>query len=808
MLFHDRDADGIRDAGEEGLGGRTIFIDRNGNGSLDPDEASTITAADGQYSFSGLGPGIVRVADVAEPGWTRTSPATSLRVTSGFERSDFGLGTVRTASISGVKFEDLDGDGMRDEGELGLAGWTIFLDLNGDGILQPSEPSVLTGEDGTYRFVGLLPGTYIVAEVQRAGWVQTTPTGSGAGSGPLVTLAGSTVELTMEGCTCGGSWAVPVGSGLADLGAISTRSARELTGLSAALADPRFSRLSGAGVRTVLIDTGIDLDHPFFGPDRDGDGVADRIVFHWDFADDDADASDLPKGHGSHVASLIAGEDARYLGVAPGTELIVLKVFSDTGRGTFGNVEKALQWVIANAEAWNIGVVNLSLGDNGNWNAALSRYGLGDEFAVLAGLDVITVAASGNFYNQYNTLGVAYPAADPAVLAVGAVWTGDFGGPFTIATGATDFSTGVDRIAAFTQRSDTMLDILAPGARFNGANARGGVQTMQGTSQAAGFVSGAAALAQQLAQEVLGRRLNAAEFAALLQRSADWVVDGDDEHDNVRNTGLSFPRIQFVRLFEEIVSFRSLPSGGPGVEDGGGAVVVRPQEAAAAGVHTVSVASGANAVGYVFGNFRRAEIGGVVFEDGDLDGVRDPGETGLAGRIVFVDVNGNGLRDPDEAFAETAADGSFSLGAFGPGAINIRQVLPDGWFATTPQPATVAPTSGAAIVLILGATPNRPPVAVSDHVTLLAESETVLDVLANDSDPDGDPLTILSLPPRTEAGAVLRLEARKVVVDPRGVAAFRALPAGAEATDAFDYVIGDGRGGHGRRSGTACGSGS
>jgi subtilisin family serine protease len=63
-------------------------------------------------------------------------------------------------------------------------------------------------------------------------------------------------------------------------------------------------------VSVVVIDTGLDLNHPFFGPDADGDGVADRIVFHYDFADRNADARDL-SGHGSHVTSIIASQDAR-----------------------------------------------------------------------------------------------------------------------------------------------------------------------------------------------------------------------------------------------------------------------------------------------------------------------------------------------------------------------------------------------------------------------------------------------------------------------------------------------------------------
>ena len=68
--------------------------------------------------------------------------------------------------------------------------------------------------------------------------------------------------------------------------------------------DPRFAGIDGSGFATVILDTGIDLDHPYFGPDGDSDGVADRIVYHYDFANGDADASDY-HGHGSNVSSIV-----------------------------------------------------------------------------------------------------------------------------------------------------------------------------------------------------------------------------------------------------------------------------------------------------------------------------------------------------------------------------------------------------------------------------------------------------------------------------------------------------------------------
>ena len=119
---------------------------------------------------------------------------------------------------------------------------------------------------------------------------------------------------------------MPGGTDTVDLGSLAIQSALAETGVTAARQDPRFANLDGSGVTTVVIDTGIDLDHPFFGPDANGDGIDDRIMFQYDFADGDPNASDVA-GHGSHVASLIGSQDSAYPGVAPGTDLIALKVF-------------------------------------------------------------------------------------------------------------------------------------------------------------------------------------------------------------------------------------------------------------------------------------------------------------------------------------------------------------------------------------------------------------------------------------------------------------------------------------------------
>lgn len=82
------------------------------------------------------------------------------------------------AVVSGMKWNDMNGNGLRDSGEPGLANWTIWIDLNGNGMNDPGE-STLTNMNGQFFLFGLQPGTYTVYEELQSGWIQTYPGGTG-----------------------------------------------------------------------------------------------------------------------------------------------------------------------------------------------------------------------------------------------------------------------------------------------------------------------------------------------------------------------------------------------------------------------------------------------------------------------------------------------------------------------------------------------------------------------------------------------------------------------------------------------------
>lgn len=365
-----------------------------------------------------------------------------------------------------------------------------------------------------------------------------------------VTTTGSTEPIFPTG-------SFKTSSGSDDLGLL-TADSSSLIGLDRFRSDPRLAGIDGSGFSAVILDTGIDVDHPFFGPDNNGDGVSDRIVFQFDFANGDDDATDF-NDHGSNVTSIVASSDPVHTGMAPGADIINLKVFTDAGGGNFGFLEDALQWVVANAATYNITSVNMSLGNTTNFNSPQRLFGIDDELAALVALDVIVVSAQGNSFWEFNSQqGAGYPAADPNSLSVGATYDSDvgrdnYGGPLAN-------TTGPRRITPFSQRSELLTDVFAPGAYITGANRNGGTVDMPGTSQAAPHIAGIATLMQDLADQLLQRRLTQAEFRDLLRDTAVIINDGDDEDDNVTNTGVDFPMVDVMAMAESLLALVGPPS--------------------------------------------------------------------------------------------------------------------------------------------------------------------------------------------------------------------------------------------------------
>ena len=234
----------------------------------------------------------------------------------------------------------------------------------------------------------------------------------------------------------------------------------------------------GSGTTVAILDTGIDPTHPDF--------PSDLVVGTANFTDNDTYHDG--NGHGTHVASTIAGDgaasDGARKGVAPGTHLLIGKVLADAGYGEDSWVLAGMQWAVAQ----HADVVSMSLGgdsDDGSHPLALAVNELS------ASSDTLFVIAAGNNGNNGPST-VSSPGSADAALTVGAVDVNDVMAPFSsrgprLSNGALKpevVAPGVDVTAARAAGTDLGGD-LATDPSYT---------TISGTSMATPHVAGLAAI--------------------------------------------------------------------------------------------------------------------------------------------------------------------------------------------------------------------------------------------------------------------------------------------------------------------------
>ncbi len=232
--------------------------------------------------------------------------------------------------------------------------------------------------------------------------------------------------------------------------------------------------LTGQGIGVAVLDSGTrdvaDLNDTVTG--------SPRVVTKQCFVPGTYDPTDWC-GHGTHVAGIIAGsgqastgsQDTKtFYGIARRATLINARVLDQNGQGSVSSVLAGLQWVVANKNAYNIRVINLSLGHPVGESYTQDPLCQAVEAAWKAGIVVVCAAGNNGRENGMSApgaanegWGIAYgsiqsPANDPYVITVGA-------------TKSMDGVRGDDRIATYSSRGPSRLDlvlkpdIIAPGNR-------------------------------------------------------------------------------------------------------------------------------------------------------------------------------------------------------------------------------------------------------------------------------------------------------------------------------------------------------
>ncbi len=345
---------------------------------------------------------------------------------------------------------------------------------------------------------------------------------------------------------------------------VSARLAETTSLIRADQARTTFS-VNGSGLAVAVLDTGLRTTHV---------DVAGRVLAQLNYTADNGgapnDATD-GQGHGTNVAGIIVanGGVSGHTGIAPGAGVIPMKVLDNTGSGSLLDAVEALDWVIANRTTFNITVVNMSLGNGENYTTLPddSVIGLRQRIQTLRAAKVAVVISAGNsFFQKGSAQGMEYPAIIPESMSVGAVYDADIGGPINYASGAVATTTGADRLCPFSQRfhqdSDATLrtDIFAPGAALTSSGIADDTasSTLHGTSQSAPVAAGVLLLMQQRYLNLTGQLPTVDQLETWLRGSAVNIVDGDDENDNVTNTGKTFLRSDALAAVGQVTAATKL----------------------------------------------------------------------------------------------------------------------------------------------------------------------------------------------------------------------------------------------------------
>lgn len=230
---------------------------------------------------------------------------------------------------------------------------------------------------------------------------------------------------------------------------------------------------NGAGRKIVVLDSGIDYNHP---------ELSSSYLGGKDFVNNDFDPKD-DNGHGTHVAGIITadGLSATAKGVAPSAGIIAGKVLDESGAGFFSDVIEGIYWAIDGED----GIYGTE--DDFNADAISMSLGTGAPYLYKSFCDNVYPALT-------NAIKYAWERGTLAVIASGNSGSAGVSLPgcisYSTTVGAVDFK---DKIASFSGRGKS-VDIVAPGVGIYSTWLNGAYASASGTSMATPMISGAIAL--------------------------------------------------------------------------------------------------------------------------------------------------------------------------------------------------------------------------------------------------------------------------------------------------------------------------
>ncbi|MGH9164062.1 MAG: S8 family serine peptidase, partial [Acidimicrobiales bacterium] len=256
-------------------------------------------------------------------------------------------------------------------------------------------------------------------------------------------------------------------------------------GLAQVRAQEAWAVSRGAGVVIAVVDSGVDLGHP---------DLASKLVPGFDFLTNTATPQDQ-SGHGTHVAAIAAAATDNGTGIAgtaPDARIMALRALDANNAGAAATIAKAVDYAVDHGAQ----VINLSLGRATTVSGSLAPLMTAVDRANTAG--VVVVAAAGNDRTPTNPNPMCEPPASaPGVVCVAATDRREQHSGFSnLATKADSLALSAPGGSGVAGCGENVVSAVPRGtsASVGGCTVGGDYAEEAGTSQAAPFVSGVAAL--------------------------------------------------------------------------------------------------------------------------------------------------------------------------------------------------------------------------------------------------------------------------------------------------------------------------
>jgi hypothetical protein len=704
LVYQDTNGNNALDAGEPGIVGVTVTLSGT-NGLGQAVSATTTTAANGTYSFTTdslgnqLRPGTYQVVETQPSGYllgaasvgtvnglpdgTAASATTinAIALTSGQSGINYNFGDVKAVSVSGLVYQDTNGNNVYDAGEPGISGVTLTL-TGTNGLGQAITATTTSAANGTYSFTTdssgnqLRPGTYQVVETQPSGYL-------------LGAAAVGTVNGTADGTAASAT----------TINSIVLTSGQ--SGINYLFGDVKAVSISGL----VYIDT-------------NGNNLLD--------------AGELGLGH---VTLTLTGTNnlgqaisATLNTAAAGTYSFTTDSAGNQLRpGTYQVIETQPSGYLLGAAA--VGTVNGTTDGNAVSATTISSIALtsGQSGVNYNFGDVKAVTVAGTVYQDTNGNN-AFNAGEPGIAGVSLTLTGTNNLGQAITATATTAANGTYSFA-----TDTSGNQLRPGTYAVTETAPSGYLLGAATvGTVSGGADGTVASPVKITNIVLtsGQSGISYLFGDVLPVTLGGTVYQDTNGSNAMDAGE--PGIAGVTLtltgtngLGQAISATTTTSangtysfttdnGGNQLRPGTyqivetqpsgyllGAATVGTVNGTADGtaasattINAILLTSGQAGINYNFGDYKPVAISGLVYQDTNGNNALDAGEPGIAG--VTVTLTGtNGLGQAVTATTTTAANGTYTFttdsagNQLRPGAYQVVETQPSGYLLGASAVGTV-----------------------------------------------------------------------------------------------------------------------